>query len=206
MGVSFNDWKDRYTSRSDLSRFLVHLTKPNPEIGDEVDVLLKILNDGHLKGSGKEGFINGKNKAVCFQDVPLYSANQNILFEKELRRRKETGIKRYTATGIAIKREVVYNSGGRPVIYDDREEAMKYLPEEEYWRIVDLKLKSEDQIVDWMHEREWRVKGDFYFKEKMAHVYILLGGKVRYRKFIKEADEEIIRKIGGITTMAPIIQ
>ena len=50
---------------------------------------------------------------------------------------------------------------GRPVIYDKTISAKKYLPENEWWRIVNLDLSDEDRFIDWTHEREWRVPNDF---------------------------------------------
>lgn len=51
----------------------------------------------------------------------------------------------------------MYKKGGRPVIYDQTIEAKKYLPESQHWRIVNFDLSNDDRLVDWTHEREWRV-------------------------------------------------
>lgn len=34
-------------------------------------------------------------------------------------------------------------------------------------------LEDRQNIIDWTHEREWRVKGDFEFE--LPQVYVLLG-------------------------------
>ena len=97
MGYTFEQWRERYSQRSDISSYLVHLTRPifNKEgetIKTSIDVLNEILTSKKLIGSTtQKGYIVGKNKAVCFQDMPLQSVCQNVLFE-ELRtedKRKE---------------------------------------------------------------------------------------------------------------------
>ena len=54
----------------------------------------------------------------------------------------------------------VYNAGGRPVIYEDAEVAERMLPDKrDWWRIVKFDLSNKKKVVDWTHEREWRVPG-----------------------------------------------
>ncbi len=61
----------------------------------------------------------------------------------------------------------IYKKGGRPVIYDKTEEAKKYLTEDKWWRIVNLDLSDSNNIIDWTHEREWRVLNELTFELKM---------------------------------------
>ena len=87
MPYTFDQWKERVTQRSDLSSSLVHLTRSSVIDGKEytaVDVLIKILREGTLRGSDpRSGFITGDRPAVCFQDAPLGSIAENIAFEKK---------------------------------------------------------------------------------------------------------------------------
>ncbi|PED32362.1 DUF2971 domain-containing protein [Bacillus cereus] len=207
MGYTFEQWRVRYSKRSDISSYLVHLTRPvYNEKGEKVKSSLKVLNEiltsKKLIGSTtKTGYIIGKNKAVCFQDMPLHSVCQNALFE-ELETKDKTK-RRYVPIGIAFPKQYVYQKGGRPVIYEKKEVAKKILPEDEWWRIVNLNLDDTNNYIDWMHEREWRLKGDFEFELSRA-IVLFSNGKV-YRAFIKNTDEKILQELSGINMMAPII-
>jgi hypothetical protein len=52
----------------------------------------------------------------------------------------------------------VYNRGGRPVIYQPDSD-FSVLPEELRWRHVRFEL-SEEQVIDFTWEREWRIHCD----------------------------------------------
>jgi hypothetical protein len=86
MSYQYSQWKQRLGERSDLSSSLVHLTRS--AVVEEVqmtavDMLIKILREGKLKGSNpRTAFISGDRPAVCFQDAPLASIAENIAFEK----------------------------------------------------------------------------------------------------------------------------
>ncbi|MGN4748939.1 DUF2971 domain-containing protein [Bacillus thuringiensis] len=206
LGYTIKEWENRYRHRTDLSSYLVHLTKMKfDENGNAIksgySVLMEILESQVLKGSGSKGFINGANTAVCFQDMPLSGVCQNVLFE-QLRNRDEAH-KRYSPIGIAFPKQYVYKKGGRPVIYEKKDVARGMLPPEEWWRIVNFNLEDDDNIIDWTHEREWRVKGDFEFDLKKAT--ILLTKQSSYDEFVNKTPEDILKNIGGIVTLHPVL-
>jgi hypothetical protein len=73
----------------DFSHSLVHLTRERKEYssGDfttqklvrvvsAFEVLKEILASGMLRGSGNEGFVKGKHRAVCFSEIPLSAMHQ----------------------------------------------------------------------------------------------------------------------------------
>jgi hypothetical protein len=166
-------------------------------------VLLKILSDKRIIGSTGKGYICGGHTAVCFQDAPLYGIAQNILHEQTYR--DDLGGKvRYSSNGLVFLKKTVYKKGGRPVIYDKLDDAKKYLDQSEWWRIVSFDLDDKDNILDWTHEREWRVKGDFKFT--LGQVYVLIGNAKSYKEFIKKADPSILSSIAGITAIVPILK
>lgn len=207
MGYTVEEWIRRFENRSDITTTLTHLTRAHEnEDGctlSSIDVLLKILNERKIMGSTRKAFIHGEYSAVCFQDAPTYGIGQNILHEKEYR--KELGGKiRYSANGLIFLKRYVYKKGGRPVFYEKLEIAKRILPKDEWWRIVSLDLDEKDNIVDWTHEREWRVKGDFEFE--LPQVYILLRNSKEYKEFIDKAEKEIIKNIAGITSITPIMR
>lgn len=155
------------SDRQDLSSSLVHLTRSNVIDGKEysaVDVLLKILREKKIIGSTTEkGFIRGNRPALCFQDAPLYSIAQNLAFEKELRREPHTR-HRYSGCGIVFSKYYLFQNGCRPVIYDRLEEGKTYIAESELYRLVSFDMSDISKIIDWSHEREWRMPGDFNFR------------------------------------------
>jgi len=150
MPYSLENWTNRIATRSDLTGYLTHLTRPaniNGKELDSIEVLIKILSEQCLIGSSTQsGFISGNRKAVCFQDTPVHQLTQNIYSEQEYRKNNPKAKLRYTGTGLMFQKHYLYRKGSRPVIYDDTEAAKSYLPMCEWWRIVKLEL-SDDEAV-----------------------------------------------------------
>ncbi|MEK3707415.1 DUF2971 domain-containing protein [Paenibacillus sp. FSL R7-0198] len=163
-----------------------------------VDVLIKILNEMCIKGSTK-GYIVGETPVVCFQDTPLYGISQNIYHESVYR--DELGSKvRYSPTGLSFNKLDIYRCGGRPCIYEQKDVAKKFLPPEEWWRIVNFNLNSNDNIVDWTHEREWRIKGDLVFPYYSAT--IILSHNDEYREFIGKINRDVLVQLAGVVVLS----
>lgn len=201
MGYTLEKWENRIRNRSDFSCYLTHLTRKNSK-STAVENLIKILEDQKIIGSSNSGFVTGENKAVCFQDVPLYSICQNTFHEQQCR--KDLGNKvRYRAVGLSIHKQYIYSNGGRPVIYEKREVAKKFIDKSEWWRIVSLDLSDENLIVDWTHEREWRIKGDLQFD--LEEIYVILVNAQAYKRFVKLASDEIKSKIKGIVVLETVL-
>ncbi|PEE65311.1 DUF2971 domain-containing protein [Bacillus thuringiensis] len=206
-GYKIKEWEDRYRHRTDISSYLVHLTKGKfdnrgKRLKSAQRVLQEILESKTLKGSTtKSGYINGPNSAVCFQDMPLSGVCQNTLFEQL--RNQEEAQRRYVPIGIAFPKHYVYQKGGRPVLYEKKEIAKKILPQEEWWRIVNFDLDDEENIIDWTHEREWRTKGDFEFDLKEAT--ILLVNHNAYESFMNSTKEDILKQLGGVVVLRSVL-
>ena len=210
MGYDKDTWRARYAERSDLTTRLIHLTRPTEINGKKKHVhrvLFEILDSCTLKGSSTaSGFIVGNTPAVCLQDAPLHAVGQNCWFEQKWRKENSRAKMRYTPTGIMLPKRYVYSQGGRPVIYESTSDAKKYLPANEWWRIVNFDLSDEKNIIDWSHEREWRVPGDLKFK--LSDVTILLTNQGSLDTFIKLCDKtgkEFYKEVGGIVTMENIV-
>ena len=139
---------------------------PDP---DALQVLLKIITDGHIRASwairNKRPTIYGPRAAVCFTEMPLYAL---IEYAKQ-RSRESVGTH---AVGV-LKREL-FAAGGRPAIYglsskhiESRPKGKAYsgwprylapscgLSEAEQFRYVAMSADSQ-RPIDWSHEREWR--------------------------------------------------
>lgn len=198
MPYTKDDWEKRIAERNDMSTSLIHLTREN-STQSVVNVLYNILKDKKIKGSTTSGFIVGNEKAVCFQDAPLYSICQNIFFEQKKRKQDRNYKLRYRAIGLLFDKQYAYKKGARPVIYEKTDIAKTFLPPSEHWRIVNFNLESDSSIIDWTHEREWRVKGDFEFE--LSDVTIIVIKQNQIKKLISKFKEEgidLMNEINGI--------
>jgi hypothetical protein len=143
--------------RPDLRPYLIHLTKNTvAENGESAfNHLVSILQTGKILGT--KTFIKGQDPAVCFMDVAFYSLKKYIL-NKENTDSKDP---RYEPFGIFVSKKYAYNEKCRPVLHlsDEDVDRLK-IPNSELWRVVKLEL-SKNRSVSWLHEREWRAKGDF---------------------------------------------
>lgn len=143
--------------RPDLSPFLIHFTK-NSETDDEYtafDNLCNILETGEIWGTHR--FVRGSNKATCFMDVPFMSLK--YIFTEENTKRDRP---RYEPYGILVAKQHAYRKGARPVLYMSNKECLDMkIPRAEWWRVVRLYADRKGNWISWLHEREWRKKGDF---------------------------------------------
>ncbi len=210
MAYTYKKWKARMSERSDMSSSLVHLTRPRKDDGkalSSVDVILKILKDNQINGSSaSEGFIHGGHSAVCFQDAPLYSIAQNIAFEREYRKENKSKL-RYSGCGLIFSKYYLFERGCRPVVYDIPSQAKEYISPANWYRIVSLDISDMGKVVDWSHEREWRIKGDLKFEVNCCA--LLLETKEDYREFIDKTShdefKEVLGKICGITVLNSLL-
>ena len=170
-------WRNRLNNRNDMAARITHLTRGN-DAEDAFKNLWKILVDKKLNGSGNSGFINGY---------------EEILSDKI----------RYSPFGVRFHKMFIYNKGGRPVIYENKEIMKKLLPENEYWRIVDLDLTDSKSFVDWTHEREWRVPGELSFSYN--NIEVIVKDSSYYRKLVEQCIKtkrtDILVNIRGIITL-----
>ncbi len=196
-------WADRVKNRNDFPARLTHLTRKNGDMS-AFEVLVKILREKEIIGSTtNSGYICGNIPAVCLQETPLGALAESIRFEREL----DSKNPRYEAYGIRFNKKYIYDMGGRPVIYENKEIMKKYLPEQEYWRIVNLDLTDKNKIVDWTHEREWRVPNTLEFEYNK--IEIIVPNSFARRNLVKYCEEngmmEIIRNVYSIINMTSIM-
>lgn len=208
-------WRSRISHRADISSRVVHLTKPNQDENlTALEVLMKILTEQTIQGSGNKlvsgvqrGFICGNAPVVCFQDVPLFSLSENIMHEQDMCSNNTNLPIRYRPFGLRFDKRYVFRNGGRPVLYENTDTAKSFLPQNEYWRIVKLDLNDDENIIDWTHEREWRIKGDFKFE--LAEAEILLSEENSLKSFYNYCEEhgtlDILQKVGGIITLKSLL-
>ncbi|MFR9240507.1 MAG: DUF2971 domain-containing protein [Clostridium baratii] len=206
MNLNFKEWKKKIAERNDITGHLIHLTK-GKELEDEkfssIEILVKILQDKKLIGSTTEsGFIVGDKSAVCFQESPIYSLTQNIYYEQKLFKEAKLKKKRYVGVGLMFTKPYIYKKGGRPVIYDKTLEAKRYLPEDQWWRIVNYDLSDENNIIDWTHEREWRVPVDLEFE--LSDVSVVVPNEKAFKVIIKQCNNvgiDLVNEVKSIINL-----
>lgn len=196
------EWIERYVHRMDITSRLTHLTRGNND-DEAFQNLCKILLEKQLIAGS--GYINGSRPACCFQEAPILSIAENLNYEKRKFEEKGNG-KRYSPFGIRTMKHDIYAMGGRPVFYGNKDEYKKLLPENEYWRIVDFEF-GESTVVDWTHEREWRLPQNYNFSYNKIEV--ILPGEEYYKKFVEwclnEKHLNILTEISGIITIDSVI-
>ncbi|MEH7043424.1 DUF2971 domain-containing protein [Bacillus thuringiensis] len=197
-------WRKRTKERSDITGHLTHLTRIESNSKEAIDKLIKMLKEKKVLGSKpNQGFIVGDNPAVCLQEAPLYGVCQNVYHEQQ-NRMNLGGKRRYDALGLSFSKRYVYEKGGRPVFYEKTDIAKEILPRSEWWRIVNFNLSDENKIIDWTHEREWRVKGEFEFE--LSEVYVLLLNQGFYQYFIENIDKDTLKQLKGVIVLQPILE
>ena len=123
------------SSREDLSNYLFHFTKGR----NAKDTLMSIINDNAIKDINHTGHI-------CFSEAPVTMlASMFDIFRRYLQ-------PMYAPYGVGIRKDVIYQKGGRPVFYGD-ESVEKILPKAFKWRYELYNPDNHD--FTWL--REWRL-------------------------------------------------
>ncbi|MFS7196198.1 hypothetical protein AB6866_01105 [Rahnella inusitata] len=135
---------------SDYSDLVFHWIKTDYRGTDQntayegaFEIMLKIIDDGFLRSSGKDTL--GGIESICFTESP-----------KEVMKHQTS---RYTPFGFSFKKEFLFSEGARHVIYQSKGEGLA-MPKDMHWRHVtydpSAKSKREDGI-NFTWEREWRL-------------------------------------------------
>lgn len=192
----------------DYGSQVTHLTR-SATIGGQpytaLDIVIKILRERRIVGSTSTGYIIGDRPAVCFQDAPPYSICQNIDFEWKLQHKSVNGKIRYEACGLMFQKPYIFRQGGRPVIYEQKEIAKQMLPSKELWRVVNYDLSNKGSFVDWTHEREWRLPGDFEFDISEATVVVMNAEQFKqFQSKSAQNGEDVAKLVSCILPLGAI--
>lgn len=207
MTYTAKDWHRRIAERTDMCSYITHLTRETAENKCE-DNLFNMLKEKKIIGSTtSSGFIVGSTSAVCFQDTPLTSICQNTFFEQKQRESDKNYKLRYRAFGLMFDKRYAFKKGARPVVYDKTAIAKDYLPENQWWRIVNFNLESDDQIIDWSHEREWRYPNDFEFELSEVTLVTIRQHSISTltKKFKNELNIDLMKEIKGVVTLEHLL-
>lgn len=185
---------------------MIHLTK-NTILDDEysaLDNLISILKTGKIWGSrrGKPGYIKGPNPATCFMDVPFH-ALKYILNEENT----DPGNPRYEPYGIFVTKTYAYKNGCRPVIYlSEKELRLIGIDKNEVWRVVRFE-PAEVRKIHWLHEREWRYKGDFLLPPYSTGVLVKnIADAKKLQRMIAADPRDFAKKTNCIVPLTVLCQ
>jgi len=133
--------------RSDMSDWLVHCTT-------SFDKLKAILSQQALLGNHET--IKGSFNCVCFSEAPLVKIKALTLFAQSYA--ESIGHKlRYAPFGVAVKKQWLFEQGGRPVIYQPESDYGLLHPSQQYRHVKYDPAAG----FDFTWEREWRVQCDY---------------------------------------------
>lgn len=143
--------------RQDISKNLIHFTKNSSQrisFRDDkktaFENLLSIVTKGKIYSSSV-ALIKGSHRVVCFTEAPLINLERLV---------NAGGYSTYSPFGILISKRLLFEKGGRPVIYQTDEE-YNNLNKSNNWRHVRYNPLAEPPI-DLTWEREWRIKADYF--------------------------------------------
>ncbi|WP_169829022.1 abortive infection system antitoxin AbiGi family protein [Chromobacterium amazonense] len=143
---------------------------------EAVDILYKIACDEHLEGTTRA--IIGSTPVVCFSEAPVSE------FTKEN--------KHFSPFGISVEKSWLFAAGGRPVIYQPKDEH-HYINPAIHWKLVSFDpIKSqEDGWVDWSWQREWRIPSEMFYLPYEQAIFLVPSEEYRDRLLARyRADEE----------------
>lgn len=106
--------------------------------------LLSICKDSILYG-GSRGVCGGAN-CICFTETPKETFHENVVGQ-------------FKPFGIEVEKAWLFEQGGRPVIYQPRDE-LQYLAPSIHWRHVDFSIGHSEQYRNYTWQREWRIQKD----------------------------------------------
>ena len=118
--------------------------------------------------------IKGSHRAAGFMDVP-FASMKYVLTPENL----DPQSPQYEPYGIVVTKPYAYEAGCRPVLYlSNREVIALGIPNSELWRVVRFE-ESKSGWISWLHEREWRCKGDLALPKEVHAVFVRNGAQAR---------------------------
>lgn len=150
------------TKRPDISKFLIHLTRPKDDEEKAYQNLKSIVERRSIE---KSKYRVGGENIVCFTETPIgciKSAGGLLNY---------TNYTRYSCFGIVFYKSDIYLKEGRPVLYME-EKYYQDLPEPLKWRFEKFEPTFSSVKFDFTWEREWRVISDYDFQNDYYEVIV----------------------------------
>lgn len=203
--VALPDFEDLpFNERPDLTPYIVHLTRHSkPKNGKTAfENLVGILKSGKIIGTKISGKIKGPNPASCFMDVP-FAALKYVLNPRDSNPERP----RYEPYGIFVTKRYAHKHGCRPVLYlSDEEVVTLRIPLSELWRVVRFEV-SKQGWISWLHEREWRCKGNFLMPSKFYGVLVKTAVEAdKLTKMIHEEPDDFKAKPRSVIPLEVVCQ
>ena len=163
------DWLRIKQAREDLTDYLIHRTRGTSKNGKyrpAIETLKAILECGCLIPSfapnrsvtanrSSENTVQGSTPVVCFTEQPLSAFIKSC----------QTLPGRFEYYGVAVRKDTLFEYGGRPVIYGDKS-LLESLPDKYKHLWVNFQPIPLPEFnyypLDWTHEREWRATVNGY--------------------------------------------
>ncbi|MGZ5056129.1 MAG: hypothetical protein ACXWAT_14475 [Methylobacter sp.] len=145
--------------RGDLSNRLIHLTK-GKNIEEAGNTFVQIMREAQLRGGN--GYIRGGHTCICFSEAPISVLSQ-ILSNADVNEM------RYAPFGVMVRKNWLFEKGGRPVIYQAHEE-YDLLPDAIKYRHVRYDPLNG---VDHTWEREWRISIETLALDTAATTFVV---------------------------------
>ena len=158
----------------DLHHFCIGILRGDPlSSHSALAALARILSEGRIRASHL--LVRGKQPVVSLTSRPPRELD---LFRRWNRSQARWTLEPY---GIAIRRSVIKGMGARPTIYGDESVHRTLRPGDRY------KFQSRGMKTSWVGEREWRLKGDLWFRDLAPGDYFV---------FVPSGDEA--RKLAAL--------
>ncbi len=138
------------------------------------DTLIRILKEHTIRGSGH--LIRGQIPVVSFTDQDLKKLSNLIRWRQGLIRWS------FEPYGIAVAKDVLVQSGAKPVIYSD-EDGWDRLADDQKYRFQ----LNQPPDTDWSAEKEWRLPADLHLDAVPKKYIRILLPSIREAKQIASA-------------------
>ena len=133
--------------------------------------LLRIIDTQRLLASGEDD-----RMTVSFTEVPLAEFRQRRVFRGHRSRYD------FEPWGIAVRRSVIEQLGGRPVIYGDEHTRQSLNAED---AVFFQPATTASGNIDWTQEREWRVCGHIDLSEMASEDIMIFVDTVAQQKAVQ---------------------
>ncbi len=167
--------------RRDIGNLLFHFTK-DKEGKTALENLKSILDIGKILGSADN--IKSGEECICFTEAPISEFAAYFSLNKLSPEGKVT---KYAPFGIAVRKEWLYQHGGRPVIYDDNDTYDKLHDSIRYKHVPYI---PNHPIDDTTWEREWRIATKELELDRKSSLVVVPNADLAFEIGLTYAEED----------------
>jgi hypothetical protein len=167
--------------RRDIGNLLFHFTKDRGA-KTALENLKSILDMGKILGSPDN--IKSGEECICFTEAPISEFAAYFSLNKLA---PEGAVTKYAPYGIAVRKEWLYQHGGRPVIYDDNETYSKLHESIKYKHVPYVPNHLTDDTT-W--EREWRISTNELELDRKSSLVVVPSADLAFEIGLAYAEED----------------